>query len=297
MNVIAPRQDHGTRACYVGGCRCEDCTRSNLVRYHARMGKVREAEKEVEPSGDPIPGVLVRAGVEYNILRCPGAGGAKCVKGGAWLKGRTVCLACVERRSVWDGIVPVDAARRHLLRLRSRGVGYKAVASACDVASSVLMHVLDGSRPIRASTERKILAVTEDAIADGALVKAKGMNRNISWLRSQGFTLAALAALLGYARGGSLQLGKNRMARAETVARVARLVRRVKRGEPLQKRAIVLKPENPLDRTDITEVRRTECQAYKRCLYKAEALAWKTFTCSGCSGPIVQLQTTRRRRA
>ena len=91
--------EHGTRACYVKGCRCDDCKASNLRYYHERMQRRREAEAKVAPFGQPIRGTLVRAGKVYQVLRCPGAGWTECiVPGGAWLRGsHKVCKRCVER--------------------------------------------------------------------------------------------------------------------------------------------------------------------------------------------------------
>ncbi|HXB74003.1 MAG TPA: hypothetical protein VNY05_37540 [Candidatus Acidoferrales bacterium] len=73
----------------------------------------------------------------------------------------------------WNGIVSADAARKHLLWLSRRGVGYKAVGAAADVAPSILFAVRRGTKKrIRGRTERRILAVDQTMMADTALVDA-----------------------------------------------------------------------------------------------------------------------------
>lgn len=80
--IIAPRADHGTRVCYVGGCRCAPCTASNRDRYRERMTRMREQASEVAPTSPGIPSTMRRGGRDVSILRCPGANGAACVVGG-----------------------------------------------------------------------------------------------------------------------------------------------------------------------------------------------------------------------
>lgn len=182
---------------------------------------------------------MLRGGVTVAIQRCPGGNGAPCIRGGAWLKGSVVCGACVERLTVWDGRVSPEKARAHLLELRAQGVGYKAVAAACDVAASALCRVLrGGDETIRASTERRILAVDADAIADHAIVDAAETNARIATLRTCGFTLRHLGALLGYESDAAFQFGRARTTAAKRSA-VARLMARVERGEVCPERHLV----------------------------------------------------------
>lgn len=240
--IAAVQRDypHGTRSRYVSGCRCDACRAANVARWRARQAEKLERAGEVTPSGPPIPGTLVRRGRTFNVLRCPGAGGKPCVvAGGTWLKGATVCNACVERATVWNGNVPVAKARAHMMRLRRRGIGIGAVHAASDVGRSTLRQVLDGVGTIRAQTERRILAVDEGARADGSLVDARKMNEQLAQMLELGFTQRHVAALLGYQCGAPLQLGKRELATAATVARVDRLMRRIRRGEVKPERAFV----------------------------------------------------------
>jgi hypothetical protein len=140
---------------------------------------------------------------------------------------------------VWNGLVSPVRARKHLLQLRAAGIGYKAVAAASDVASSVLGRILSSAGTIRSSTERRILQIDETAIADHATIDAANMNEAIARLRSQGFTLRQLGHLLGYKPRSVLQLGARARACAVTAAKVERLVRLVERGLVAPDRALV----------------------------------------------------------
>lgn len=124
----------------------------------------------------------------------------------------------------WNGFVPADKARAHLMILSRRGVGKRAVQAASDVCMTVLQDIRTGKKAqIRARTERRILAVTADMASDRALVKPGRTFRLIDQLREEGFSKAELARRLGY-RNGALQFTKHRMT-ARNVARVERLHR------------------------------------------------------------------------
>jgi hypothetical protein len=99
----------------------------------------------------------------------------------------------------WNGLVLALTVRRYLRTLSRKGVGYKTVAVACDVSATCLAEVLAGRKKwIRARTQRKVLQVTADAIADGALVSAKQTWKRINELLEEGFTERELARRLGY---------------------------------------------------------------------------------------------------
>ena len=235
LSIDTSTAPHGTRARYVGQrCRCESCRAANTAYYHDRMRRRREAESAIVPSGPPGASTLLRRGRAARVRTCPGANGSLCVRGGAWLKNSTaVCAACVERVTVWNGLVSAGPARAHLMKLRRAGVGYKSVAAASDVGKTVLCGVLDRSvTQIRAETAKRILAVDADARADASIVTAQRMNRQITEMRGAGFTLRALAHLLGYAHPDAvLQLGIRPRALAVTRRRVDRLYRKWRRGE------------------------------------------------------------------
>jgi len=135
--------------------------------------------------------------------------------------------ARARRRGDWNGLVPADAARAHLLELERQGVGTRSVREACDVSRTVLQEVKMGRKKrIRARTSSKILEVTLDALADAALVPAGPTWKLLNQLMKEGFTKTRLAKELGAnAKVPSLQIQKD-FVLAKTAAKVARLWRR-----------------------------------------------------------------------
>lgn len=115
------------------------------------------------------------------------------------------------RAGDWNGIVPADRARAHLLALSRSGVGRRTVRDCSDVADTVLHAVRTGRKThIRARTERLILAVTKAQAADHALIPAKPSMRLIAELREEGYTVKFLAQRLGYTNP-SLQFNERRI--------------------------------------------------------------------------------------
>ena len=234
------RAQHGTRTCYVGQrCRCALCKAANRDYYRQRQDRVDSLSAEVQlvPTGEPV---RIPIGKGRTGFACTGVNGAPCIAGGPWLKGRKVCSACVERVTVRNGLVDPGPALEHLLKLRAAGVGYKSVAAASDVAASALAAILDGSRSsIRADTERAILSVTVDAMADGALIPLGPTLRLVDRLLKRGFTRGGIARLMGQ-KTRALQLGRQAgQVTARNAAKVARIWRRVEAGE--------LSPQRPYE--------------------------------------------------
>lgn len=232
----ADRFKHGTRARYVTGCRCENCRQANRDWAHKRVLKVRAAAEEVKPNGPPVEKIQVKRDRwgrtrSFTFKYCPGGNGQPCVRGGTWLRmGGGICTPCIDREAVWSGLVPSDRARRHLKKLSAAAVGYKAVGAASDVATSSLSDILSGSlAQIRASTERRILAVDAGAIADSALVPIGPTLSLIRRLLAEGFTRKALAQRIFGQNGSgpalSLLYGKRKNVLASTAAKVERFCR------------------------------------------------------------------------
>lgn len=224
------------------GCRCEPCTASNRKLSYERVRAVRAAADSVEPNPGPQRYkyfTRVRYGVKYRVRgkKCPGTGGRPCVRGGAWLKNkRRVCTVCIERATVWNGLVPAARARAHLKALSAQGIGYKAVQAACDVAASCLTAILDGSLPnIRARTERRILAVDEGARADGSLVPAAPSYRKLDELYELGFQLRHISKELGYAGYATIlaqsKRGRRKFLTARNAADIEKFYRRAIEGQ------------------------------------------------------------------
>ena len=251
MILVGPSSKmHGTRACYVNGCRCDECRAAVLRAYHKRQKEIYARKSEVVPSGPPIPSVMIRrfpsrrpdgrkrkVNVEYKIFRCPGANGKKCVvKGGSWLKGNTICFACVVKATVWDGLVSATKAREHILSLRAKGIGKRSVAAACNIGLGSVCKIIQGKKKIRANTEKQILSVDIGALADGAVLDSKEANGLIDAILARGFKKTELARLLGsVGRVPSLQLGKAETMTLGNIAKVKKLAKMINQGKVFPK--------------------------------------------------------------
>ena len=130
------------------------------------------------------------------------------------------------RAGDFNGIVPADRARDHLLALAEQGIGRRQVSIATDIPASTIAAIRTGAKPnIRARTERKVLAVTADCAADRALISAKETWGLIQAMLDAGHTKRSLAALLGYAGNPpSLQLNKH-LVTVKNAAKVHKLHR------------------------------------------------------------------------
>lgn len=140
---------------------------------------------------------------------------------------RYECMRAAARKAGdWNGLISADRARKHLLRLSRSGVGRRSVAAACDVSQTVIFDVKSGrKKQIRARTERKILAVTRDAVGGNTIVKGDRTWRLIRRLLSEGFTKAELARRLGYA-SAAIQIHREQIT-ARNAVRVERFYKRI----------------------------------------------------------------------
>lgn len=126
----------------------------------------------------------------------------------------------------WNGLVPADRARAHVLALSRKGVGRRAIAAASDVGETCLVAIRSGrKRRIRARTERAILAVTTAVAFDHALVPAVATWRRIRALLEEGYTERFLSKQLGY-KGHYLQFGR-KMVTVRNAYQVDQLHRRL----------------------------------------------------------------------
>jgi len=236
----------GTRGAYVRGCRCAPCTASNAAYQADRMARRDALEVVQRPTanGPPIIREFLRVGKPYRLPTCPGINGAPCVAGGAWLKGRRnvgrgYCSACLERVTIFNGLVPADRARVHLLALRRKRVGKIAIAEASGVSALLIGHVMDGRAVhMRADTERRLLEVDESCRLDGSLVPAAKSRGIVRRLFDRGFTHANIAALLRM-KTPSVQIGNTKFVETKTQAKLERLWRKVVAKEVAPSRAYV----------------------------------------------------------
>lgn len=206
------RHEHGTRARYNTGCRCDACRKANTTYEKARVEKKRAlaiAAGEESPDGYCI-------GV--NSEPCPSRRKLYRISIG----GR--CNECLERLG-WNGLVPSDRARAHIVALQNAGVGRDPLSDASGVPVTTLTKIASGERRhLRADAERRILAVDVDAIADHSFVDGAETRRLLEELQTLGFRKYEIAAKLGAeAKIPSLQVGKRDRVLAVSAQRVKRL--------------------------------------------------------------------------
>lgn len=131
----------------------------------------------------------------------------------------------------WNGLVPADRARAHLKHLSRRGIGRRLVSDCSGVPQSIIAAIKNGRKTsIRARTERRLLAVSEDARAARTLVSAAPVWTQINRLLREGFTRTEIARRLGStAKVPALQL-RTDVITAENAMKVERLHAQVMAG-------------------------------------------------------------------
>jgi hypothetical protein len=162
------------------------------------------------------------------------AGRCRCLRCRAANSSYETARAAARRRGEWNGLVSAERARQQLVALSRQGVGRRAVSAACDVGETTLQEIRSGAKTqIRAATERRILAVTKDAIADHALVGGGRTHQRLRRLLEEGFTKTELARRLGStAKVPALQLTPGRVT-ARNAMKVERLYRLVMAEGPV----------------------------------------------------------------
>lgn len=194
---------HGTRGCYVNGCRCDDCKKSNREAYHARQRMAKELAAEIVTPAVPSPQIWTAPNGEKKTRlykrACPGVHGKPCAWGSHLRKDSKggVCGRCRMKLN-WNGLVSADRARAHIHALSKQGVGYKSVAESACVSISVMSKIRSGQKKqIRAQTEKRILEVDVTAKADSAYVSAAATHQIIRKLLKKGYTKTEIAKRLG----------------------------------------------------------------------------------------------------
>lgn len=118
--------------------------------------------------------------------------------------------AAARQSGDWNGIVDAARARAHMAKLAKAGIGRRTIADVTDIANTVLCDIRSGKKTrIRARTERLILAVTKDVIADHALVPAAPSWKLIDEMVEAGFTKRFIASRLMGREARCLQLRKD----------------------------------------------------------------------------------------
>jgi hypothetical protein len=233
------RYEHGKRARYVSGCRCEPCREANRMYAKAREIRMHELAAQVVTSGPPIASTMIRKGRAENILRCPGVNGAPCARGGLWLRaGLPVCARCLELATVWNGMIDARPAREHIAKLRRAGVGIAQIADAAGVATITITRIAARDDSARVATVRAIMAVTVEAKADGALVSSVRSREIVRLLKRMGMRQRQLAAELGCSSTG-MQVARTKRVLVSTERRLERILALVKAGRIEIRRAYV----------------------------------------------------------
>lgn len=148
------------------------------------------------------------------------------------------CQPCVDAMRAWwrraarcryrPAKVSPAPVRRHLLRLRDAGLGGRTIADAGGVSPNRVYEILRGSRNrIWRRTAERILSVTADSIADGALVDARPTLRLLSLARAEGYSFADIARVLNIAPVTARNLVYRQRVTARTAFRVRRAVQRL----------------------------------------------------------------------
>jgi len=154
--------------------------------------------------------------------------GCRCVPCRAANSSYETMRAAERRKGNWNGLVPAMRARRHLIKLSRLGIGRDSVAAASDVGVTTISEVFRGIKlNIRSETEKKLLSVTKDAVADHGYVSARRTWVLLNRLLSEGITKTELSRRLGYK--GTLQFNKE-VVTAKTAGKVERFYRRIMVG-------------------------------------------------------------------
>ncbi len=240
---------HGTRARYVAmKCRCDACRAANtqFARDCAARAKARALEAATGAAAAPAPQLWTAPNGEKKIRiykrLCAGINGLPCPTKSHLRKDSSgdICGKC-RIGLAYAGLVSSKRARAHLKRLAKQGVGKQAVQDACDVSGSMLHEIRQGRYPrIRVETERRILAVDREAIADHAIIDGRRTHRAIAQMLDLGLTKTEIAQRLGY-KAAALQIKPRVYARTE--ARVLRLLAEVRAEVLACKRAPKICPE------------------------------------------------------
>lgn len=141
---------------------------------------------------------------------------------------RNRAAGCGDRR----GLIDATPARRHILALSRRGIGYKAVAAAASLSISVVFKIRSGERQrIRANHAERILAVDMNCMSDGALIDAGPTWELLNGLICYGgYTQTQIAAWLGSkAKVPTLQISENQVT-VRTAYCVEQLIRKLDAG-------------------------------------------------------------------
>ena len=100
-----------------------------------------------------------------------------------------------------NDLVSAQSALDHMAMLSKAGIGLRTVSAVTDIHPWKLSEIRAGRvKHIRAIHSRKILAITEDMLPDGAHVPSDPVRQMITRLKREGFTYTELAKRIGVSR-------------------------------------------------------------------------------------------------
>jgi hypothetical protein len=128
-----------------------------------------------------------------------------------------------EFTGITDSLVPADRAREHIFLLSEFGVGRRAISECTDIDQAIIGDIKHGRhKRIRESTEKKILAVNTNMLADSALVDSAESMRYIAEMMDMGYDKKQLAEMLSYPNK-NLRFKSSTTITARNAARIKKL--------------------------------------------------------------------------
>jgi hypothetical protein len=220
--VAAERYPHGTRARYVlAGCRCFPC-RVATTNYETERQAERRKPRRVHYVQERREWIVRHR--ETGVIEFRSADRDVVYRKLRELNGQELEESLRE-------LIGTRAVREHLRWLSGVGVGYKTVARASGVASSVVFKIHTGAiRRTRRGTADRILAVGASDARGAAIVDAAATWVLLDRLLELGYRRGWIAQQLG-AQRPALQIQRDRVT-ATTARKVEQLYARLWREDP-----------------------------------------------------------------
>jgi hypothetical protein len=150
-------------------------------------------------------------------------------------KCRVVCaeyareLTARHRRGIRNPIVSAMRARRHLMKLKRRGIGVMVLSEASGINKRTLEKIRSGqSKNIRLLREQEILSLSELHVSDFSLIPADRVWRIVDKLKAEGFTYKQIEERSGV--NYRIMWARKPCVRAKTKMRIEKFYDRVMRA-------------------------------------------------------------------
>jgi hypothetical protein len=174
-----------------------------------------------------LPPAIVLAAKHSHGTRIRYHAGCRCVPCRAANSTYVRARYAARDRGEGDSLVDASTAREHLQFLSDNGIGRLSVHAASDVSARIIREITTGrKKQIRRSTEKRILGVSGEAVADSARVDSETAHQQIKELLGEGFSKAELAKRLGY-KSKRLRIVEGNQMTARSAMRVAKFYRQI----------------------------------------------------------------------